>query len=92
MSENRGDGHGEREFREEGDPDEPIIVGSVWNGNNKPPYAMELYVRGLDSYVWLQGYIVRGPNAGWLTTAAIPYSKHFSAGTQEKVFAGPYPE
>src|SRR4051812_32256689 len=59
---------------------------------NKPPYAMELYVRGLDSYVWVQGYIVRGPNAGWLTTAAIPYSQHFSAAAQKKVFDGPYPE
>jgi hypothetical protein len=59
---------------------------------NKPPYAMELYARGLDSYVWVQGYIVRGPNAGWLTTAAIPYSQHFSSSAQQKVFAGPYPE
>ena len=69
--------------------------GHAWPAgleNNKPPYAMELYARGLDSYVWVQGYIVRGPNAGWLTTAAIPYSKHFSSGAQKKVFAGPYPE
>jgi hypothetical protein len=60
--------------------------------NNKPPYAMELYVRGIDSYVWLQGYIVRGPNAGWLTTTSIPYSKHFVTPSQQKVFEGPYPE
>jgi type VI secretion system secreted protein VgrG len=26
---------------EEGDPDEPIIVGSVYNGTNKPPYALQ---------------------------------------------------
>ena len=53
---------------------------------------MELYVRGIDSYVWAQGYIVRGPNAGWLTTASIPYSKHFLAPSQQKVFEGPYTE
>jgi hypothetical protein len=69
--------------------------GHAWPAgleHNKPPYAMELYVRGLDSYVWLQGYIVRGPNAGWLTTAAIPYSHHFLEASQTKVFGGPYPE
>jgi hypothetical protein len=60
--------------------------------NNKQPYAMELYVRGIDSYVWLQGYIVRGPNAGWLTTTSIPYSKHFQTPSERKVFDGPYPE
>ena len=40
------------------------------------PYAVELYVRGLDNYLWAEGYIVRGPNAGTLTTARIPYSTH----------------
>jgi type VI secretion system secreted protein VgrG len=26
---------------EEGDPDQPLIIGSVWNGSNKPPYALQ---------------------------------------------------
>jgi hypothetical protein len=60
--------------------------------NNKPPYAMELYVRGIDSYIWAQGYIVRGPNAGELTSAAIPYSTHYKEESRQKVFDGPYPE
>jgi hypothetical protein len=69
--------------------------GHAWPAGlegNKPPYAVELYVRGIDSYVWAQGYIVRGPNAGGLTTAAIPYSRHFVADSTKKVYAGPYPE
>jgi hypothetical protein len=60
--------------------------------NNPSPYAVELYVRGLDSYVWAEGYIARGPNAGWLMTAAIPYSSHRQESTARKVFAGPYPQ
>jgi hypothetical protein len=60
--------------------------------NNPSPYAVELYVRGLDSYVWAEGYIARGPNAGWLITAAIPYSSHRPESTARKVFDGPYPE
>jgi hypothetical protein len=59
---------------------------------NKPPYAMELYLRGIDSYVWAQGYIVRGPNAGWLITTSIPYSTQYSADSNKKVYEGPYPE
>ena len=59
---------------------------------NAQPYAVEMYVRGLDSYIWADGYIVRGPNAGWLTTAAIPYSAHQQEQTTRKVYDGPYPE
>ncbi len=59
---------------------------------NLQPYAVELYVRGLDSYVWAEGYIVRGPNAGWLMTAGIPYSTHRQAPSTRKVFDGPYPQ
>ncbi len=59
---------------------------------NPSPYAVELHVRGLDSYVWAEGYIARGPNAGWLSTFAIPYSPHRRETATRKVFAGPYPE
>ena len=60
--------------------------------NNAQPYAAELYVRGLDSYIWAEGYIIRGPNAGWMTTAAIPYSVHRKDASTRKVFDGPYPQ
>ena len=36
-------------------------------------YAMSMSVRGLDSYVWAEGCIIRGPRAGLLTHAGIPY-------------------
>lgn len=56
------------------------------------PYAVELYVRGLDSYVWAEGYIVRGPNAGTLTQAPVPYLPGRSQASTTKVYAGPYPQ
>jgi len=42
--------------------------------------------------VWAEGYIVRGPNAGTLMTAAIPYSTQRLKADTKKVFEGPYPE
>jgi hypothetical protein len=60
--------------------------------DNAPPYAAELYIRGLDSYIWVQGYIIRGPNAGWLTKASIPYSMRLQQASNTKVFDGPYPQ
>ena len=60
--------------------------------SNVPPYAMELYTRGIDSYVWTQGYVVRGPNAGLLMTAGNPYTKQFPSDSTRKVFDGPYPK
>src|SRR2546423_4619507 len=51
--------------------------GHAWPpglAGNPTPYCVELYVRGLDSYIWADGYIIRGANAGDLTSAAIPYS------------------
>jgi hypothetical protein len=58
---------------------------------NPSPYAVELYVRGLDNYVWAEGYIARGPHAGRLISAAIPYLPHHSTAGTRKVFDGPYP-
>jgi predicted DNA-binding protein (MmcQ/YjbR family) len=51
--------------------------------SSPPPFAVELYSRGLDTYVWAEGYIIRGPNAGTLMRAAIPYSQH-----RDQAFAG----
>jgi len=59
---------------------------------NPPAYAVELYGRGLDNYIWLEGYVVRGPNAGYLTTAAVPFSQIRQQYTTQKVFDGPYPK
>lgn len=36
-------------------------------------YSVELYTRGLDDYIWVEGYLLRGPNAGTLTRAPVPY-------------------
>jgi len=36
-------------------------------------YAVELYGRGLDNYVWMEGYVIRGPHAGSLMKAVVPY-------------------
>jgi hypothetical protein len=55
------------------------------------PYAAEVYVRGLDNYVWAEGYVIRGPRAGWLTTARIPYLAHRQEESSRLVFDGPYP-
>src|SRR5262249_38135850 len=68
--------------------------GHAWPAGlsgNPTPYAVELYARGLDSYIWLEGYIIRGPNAGQLTSAPIPYSTRHLEGGTKKVFEGPYP-
>jgi hypothetical protein len=69
--------------------------GHAWPAGLSPtptPYCVELYVRGLDNYLWAEGYIVRGPNAGMLTTARIPYSTHRLEQSTRKVFEGPYPQ
>jgi len=51
--------------------------GTAWpegyTGRQADVHAVELYSRGLDNYVWVEGYIVRGPNAGILVRASVPY-------------------
>lgn len=51
--------------------------GAAWpqgyTGSRADVYALELYTRGLDTYVWVEGYIARGPNAGILIRASVPY-------------------
>jgi hypothetical protein len=82
-------------------PDQPEVWpdcyfhGHAWPAgmtSNPQPYAVELYIRGIDSYIWADGYIVRGPHAGELTSAAIPYSTHHREQSTRKVFDGPYPQ
>lgn len=82
-------------------PDQPetwpdaYFNGHAWPPSlqgNPTPYAVALYGRGIDSYVWLEGYIIRGPNAGQLTVAAVPYLVGREVSSTRKVFDGPYPQ
>jgi len=69
--------------------------GHAWPAgleNPAKPYSAELYIRGLDNYVWVEGYIIRGPNAGSFMTSRVPYSTHRPQETSQKLFAGPYPQ
>jgi hypothetical protein len=56
------------------------------------PYAAELYIRGIDNYLWAEGYILKGPNAGTLTKARLPYLSRRKEASVTKIFAGPYPQ
>jgi hypothetical protein len=50
--------------------------GAVWPptlAQNSPPHAAELYLRAIDGYIWAQGYVIRGEDAGTLVRAEIPY-------------------
>jgi len=60
--------------------------------DSPPPYAVDLYGRGLDTYVWLEGYIIRDNNAGLLVKAAVPYLPGREKASSTKVFNGPYPQ
>lgn len=64
----------------------PVLAGSP------EVYAVELSGRGLDNYVWMEGYIIRGPSAGTLLRAAIPLGDECPKATAEKVYEGPYPK
>jgi hypothetical protein len=44
-----------------------------YTGAASDVYAMSLSVRGLDNYVWVEGYVAKGPQAGRLLRAGIPY-------------------
>jgi hypothetical protein len=68
--------------------------GHAWPpemATNPPPYAVELYARGLDNYIWAEGYIIRGPNAGTFIRSTIPYFPNREPGSTRKIFNGPYP-
>jgi hypothetical protein len=74
---------------------EAYFHGHVWPEGmekNSPPYCAELYVRGLDNYVFAEGYIIRGPNAGTMMKSRIPYSTTHLEKSEGKVFEGPYPQ
>ncbi len=58
-------------------PDAFFHDGAGWpagyTGPAPPVQAAELYTRGIDSYLWLEGYILRGPRAGYFRAATVPY-------------------
>jgi hypothetical protein len=60
-------------------------------GPRGPVFSAELCVRGLDNYVFAEGYIVRGRHAGERVRAAIPYLPRRHKADAEKVYGGPYP-
>ena len=62
-----------------------------YRGCTAPPFAAELYVRGLDNYVFAEGYVVRGRDAGLLVRAAVPYLPGRERPSAAKVHPGPYP-
>lgn len=69
--------------------------GHAWPPNiaqEAPPYCVELYIRGLDNYVWAEGYVIRGPNAGTLVKTPIPYQPVRVEKSRTQVYAGPFPQ
>jgi len=61
-------------------------------GDLAPPFTAELSVRGLDNYVFAEGYVIRGPKAGTLIRAAVPYLPGYESAEASEAFTGPYPE
>lgn len=59
-------------------------------GDRGPLFAAELCVRGLDGYVFAEGYVVRGRHAGELVRAALPYMPDRTEPGTRRVFPGPY--
>ncbi|MEN6578536.1 MAG: hypothetical protein ABFD90_19480 [Phycisphaerales bacterium] len=60
-------------------------------GNRGLLLSAELYARGLDGYVFSEGYVVRGENAGQWVRVALPYLPGCERADCVRVFAGPYP-
>jgi hypothetical protein len=60
-------------------------------GQRGPLFSAELYVRGLDGYLFAAGYVVRDESAGQLVRAALPYLPGAPQPGVTHVFDGPYP-
>ncbi len=54
------------------------------------PIRPSFNIRGLDGYIWAEGYIIRGPTAGTFTSVDIPYSAHHHQQFSKKIYDGPY--
>ena len=57
----------------------------------KDAYSVELCGRGLNGYVLLEGYLIRGPNAGTLVRVPVPWLAGRERGGEAKVYKGPFP-
>jgi len=60
-------------------------------GDRGPAFTAELGARGLDNYLFAEGYVIVGPKAGTLLRAAIPYLPGREAPSSARVYAGPFP-
>jgi hypothetical protein len=60
-------------------------------GMRGPFFCAELYVRGIDGYLFAAGYVVRGASAGQVVRAALPYLPLAPQPGSAKIFDGPYP-
>jgi hypothetical protein len=60
-------------------------------GYRGPLFSAELYVRGLDGYMFAEGYVVRGPHAGQLVRSSLPYLPNRGKASSARFFEGPYP-
>ena len=58
---------------------------------SRTEHAVEVHARGLDTSVWMAGYIVQGDSAGMRIDATLPYLSGGRTAREQKVFAGPYP-
>ena len=55
-------------------------------------FAVEVHARGLDTSIWMSGYIVRGEFAGLRVDADLPHLPSAAPPGQKTVFGGPYPK
>jgi len=53
---------------------------------SKGVWSVELCARGLDSYIFLEGYIIQGSSAGTLVKAPCPWMSGYEKPAMEKVF------
>lgn len=60
-------------------------------GPRGPTFAAEVYLRGLDDYLFAEGYVVRGAHAGLLVRSAMPHLTGRRSAAAERVYDGPYP-
>lgn len=60
-------------------------------GVRGPLFAAELTARGLDSYVFAEGYVIMGTHAGLRMRAALPYLPGRRRAVTGRAHAGPYP-
>ncbi len=56
-----------------------------------PVWTVEVFGRGLESYIWVEGYVVRGPEAGSLVQQAVPYLPAQARSGVARVRPGPAP-